>query len=155
MGFFSRLFLSLSRGKLRRENETLVAMVRGMDAFEVALLLVDVMIIKRIDPLISATADDPIGFGAADPMLAYKVSKKVVELRRSGLVAAAGVMSVWLVTYRAADPALRYQAKQMWAELARGFPLFEDAISYWARAAGHWPDCDSVPWFPRGLRPNA
>lgn len=65
-------------------------------------------------------------------------------------------MSIWLHTARAAqDHRLRFKAKQMWAELARGFPLVHEAEQDFYAAHGKWPILMDAGSCPDGLNPAA
>jgi hypothetical protein len=88
-------------------------------------------------------------------MLAFTLSRKIKELQAEGNAHAAAGLMVWLHTARAAtDSQLRYLAKDMWAELERGFPFVDEAAEDIEMLVGKRPNVVGAAFFPLGLNPH-
>ncbi len=138
----------------------------GMDDSEVAFLLVGAtycrLELERRGVLPRQCLDVSLPRGP-EVHLAQGGLRRLIRLaqRESRHVAAACLM-VWLHSVRALNlPEIRMLGREMWQELARGFPGIESAHALWEEEVfdavdpAHLPSWDEFRFVPVGLEPAA
>ena len=98
---------------------------------------------------------DPINYAAANPLFAAVLSRVIKDLQKSGQLESAAAMMVWLHTFRAATwIELRGHGREVWRELARGFPEVERAARDMYSLLNIKPDIEGYDEFPTGFTPD-
>ncbi|MEH2468846.1 hypothetical protein V1281_001898 [Nitrobacteraceae bacterium AZCC 2161] len=158
MGLFSKLVLRWASSAAERDLDEAIARVRGLDAGEVAFLVVLATDFRNLAvpdlklPLLDFhELTQPRH--AATPL---KLSMMAKHAQKAGNLPFAASIMVWIHTARAAqDQRLRYKAKLLWSELSRGFPYLRNAELEFLDMFGRSPSIFNAGRFPDGLDPTA
>jgi hypothetical protein len=156
MGFIANFILSNASKANERALDETIQWLRGMDAAELGLLVVIATDFRNRSGQTMRTAllDFHTLSGPAHSTTPLAISTHINKIRDDKALVAG--MMIWLHTARAAqDHRLRFKAKQMWAELGRGFPMIRDGEFAYFTINGNWPSVLNAGDYPEGLDPAA
>lgn len=108
-----------------KELLTFIQSLKGMTQDEIAGLLVPATRQRLMLPEHGVSLTDFLDGGNPDGCAAYaiRIGSFIRDFQKSGDLAAAGAMMIWVHSVRAVlSPPLRIHGKAIWAELMRGFP---------------------------------
>lgn len=88
-------------------------------------------------------------------MLGVRLNQHLQEVQREKMFSLASGIIVWLFTIRAAqEPGLRLLGRELWRQLARGFPHVVQAASSLKQVSGIALDVRDAGRFPDGFTPD-
>lgn len=94
---------------------------------------------------------------AADPSLVMTLSRTAKDFQKMGqmgLINAAALI-LWVHTLRATkNPNIRMKGREMWGELARGFPHIEEGARLFEMMTGETLDLRDAGTYPDGFTPK-
>lgn len=98
---------------------------------------------------------DPIVYFPMNPGFPLSLSRTIIQLQKQGNPQAAAALMVWAHTMRVgANLELRQLGRDMWKELARGFPYVEDGAKDYQMLTGKVLNIEGTTNFPEGLTPD-
>jgi hypothetical protein len=157
VGLFSKLVLRWASSANERDLDEAIARVRGLDAGEVAFLMVVATDFRNlaVPDLKLPLLDFYELTQARHAETPLKLTMMAKRAQKAGNVAFAASIMVWIHTARAAqDQRLRYKAKLLWSEFSRGFPQIRDAELEFVHMFGRSPLIFNAGRFPDGLDPS-
>lgn len=130
-------------------------MLRAVDGSELGLPVAFAAHFRNKYLLTGRDFNKPHELVHRDPEFILRLIDEIQRMQASGLQYMAPGLMVWVHTIRAArDLELRMLGRQMWSELARGFPYAERAAQDVWPVAGFKPDIDGFDSFPEGFTPT-
>ena len=157
MGFFERRFLNWGTRLYERDLRDFLGRLRSMDASEIGFAVAYATHIRKKLEAAGHDVLDPINYGALHPEIYTELSSTIRAFQKRGQLQDAAALMVWAHTLRAgsiAGPPIRELGREMWKELARGFPYVEVAATNYQAISGVILDIDGADQFPIGLTPD-
>lgn len=155
MGWLSRVFDRWAGNKQAHEIDNFIKSLRAMDADEVGMVVA--LATDQRNALESAghKVSDPVIYNDQEPMFTFHMTRRVQRLQKENRLQEAAALMVWVHTMRAGSWAeLRGLGREMWGQLARGFPYIEDQADALEALTGARPDVSDAYKFPIGLEPE-
>ncbi len=156
VGWLSGKIQNWSKRIIRREMDEFVGRLRALDASELGMIVACAADQRhRLERFFPINLLAPSATIVSVPEAPVELRKLIAAAQHRGdFVAAAGLM-VWLHTLRAMlDIDLRQGGRDMWRELARGFPHCEDAAHGVFDLTGMIYEIAGYDLFPDGLSPT-
>lgn len=151
-----RLMSNFWEGVQLKEMQTFIDGLRAVDAEEIGFVVAHAANWRNELEVRGYNLLDPLVFHASDPNAVSVLVKTVQGLQKQGIPQVAPGLMVWVHTLRAGNSLnLRAKAREMWAELVRGFPHTEQAWRDWKETVGVWLDINGYDEIPVGLNPKA
>jgi hypothetical protein len=123
MGWLSNMINRWAGGKQEEELRQFLGMLKAMDGSELGLVVAGVTHMRHALESEGHNVMDPIVYTTASPTIAIHLGNLVRECQKQGRMQDAASLMVWLHTMRAGIRLeLRGLAREMWGQLARGFP---------------------------------
>jgi hypothetical protein len=130
-------------------------MLQTLDGSELGLPVAFAAHFRNKYSLTGRNFNKPAEIAHFDPDFVVRMIDEVHRLQASGLQYMAPGIMIWVHSFRAAhDLELRPLGRQMWGELARGFPFVEQAAIEVAPLTGFELDIAGYREFPEGLSPT-
>jgi hypothetical protein len=90
-----------------------------------------------------------------DPYLLVTLSKTIGDFQKNGQMNDAAAMMIWLHTLRSmATFEVRPHGRELWRQLARGFPHVAENATFLRKDLGVWINYEGYDEIPRGLEPE-
>jgi hypothetical protein len=146
----------LFTGMMRRQMETFLTRLEGMDGDEVGgVVLMALDISSQFKKTTSADLFEPAICVENNASLIVQLSARAEKMEREGQPMLAVGLAVWVHTLRAmTEGDLRGLGRQVWGELERGFPHVEQAKDDMLKTIGLDIDLSDFGKFPTGLTPQ-
>ena len=146
----------LFTGMMRRQMETFVTRLQGMDGDEIGgVVLMALDISSEIKATTGADLFEPAICVGNNSALIFQLSTRAQKMEREGQPMLAVGLTVWVHTLRAmTEGDLRGLGRQMWGELERGFSHVDQAKDDMRETIGLDVDISNVGKFPTGLTPH-
>ena len=155
MGWLSNKVNNWASGRQSEELSTFVGMLRSMDSSELGHVVAMATHMRHALASSGHNVMDPIVYTAQNPTFAIFLGKLIAECQKQGRMQDAAALMVWLHTIRAGIRLeLRGLAREMWGELARGFPHAELAGFHMRSLNGGPLDTQGSGQFPEGFTPT-
>ena len=154
-GWLSRMFDRWAGNRQAQEMSDFVKSLRAMDADEIGMVVA--LATDQRNALESAgyRVSDPIIYNNQEPLFTFHMTRRVQRLQKENRLQEAAALMVWVHTMRAGSRAeLRGLGREMWEQLARGFPYVEDQTNALEMLTGARPDVSEACKFPIGLAPE-
>lgn len=142
----------------QRDIDDYLLKLRGMDGSEIGGVIV--LAAHMRNRFLDGTGLDfltPHAVTAADPSVVIELVKTAKDFQKKGhrgLINAAALF-VWIHTLRATiNPNLRVKAREMWGELARGFPHIEEGTRLIEELMGETLELSKAGTYPDGFIPQ-
>ncbi len=140
-------------GVQEHEMSDWIKKLHSLDGEEIATILA--MAMHYRNALFDAENLDlmyPFVVSQRDPMLAVKLNNELKRAQEEKIFNLASGIIVWLFTVRAAlEPALRSLGRDLWRQLARGFPHIENTAISFSELTNVTLDIREAGRFPDGL----
>jgi hypothetical protein len=125
-----------------------------MDGSEIGLVVALATDFRNEMEAAGCPLSDPIVYASLDPGFTFGLSKQVVRLQKAGCFQDAAALMVWVHTMRAASRLeLRQLGRELWTELARGFPHVVDGARIVKKFQSRSVDVRNADAFPKGFSP--
>jgi hypothetical protein len=140
-----------------REMIDCIGRLQSQDSDEVAAILAVAMHYRN--SMLSELKMDlmyPLVAIQQDHRLADRLNRDLQEVQREKLFSLGSAIIVWLCTIRAAqEPALRSLGRDLWRQLARGFPHVHEAAASLGQISGVTINTSHAGRFPDGFAPDS
>ncbi|WP_372603717.1 hypothetical protein [Actibacterium sp.] len=152
---FAGLFKPAGVKRQQQELAAYADSLKGLTPKEVALTLLLATQIRWQLNEVGVDVMRPAAALQADRALVKKSEAEVRRFQKDKKMHDAAGMAVWMHTLRAAQhPALRDDARRMWAELARGMPKVSDWAQELFLETGEALEWRGHDMFPQGMAPD-
>jgi hypothetical protein len=153
--WFARKFDKWAAKSQTEQMSEFITGLRSADGEELGLVVAIATHLRNGMEEKGLIISDPIVFTSTHPYFTYEMSKTVIKLQKEGKLQLAAGWMVWVHTLRAGTRLeLRQFGRDMWRELARGFPHVETAAITWGALQGVELDTRGAAEFPKGLTPD-
>jgi len=155
MNWLSNKINKWASGKQTEELEHFVQMLRGMDGPELGHVVALATNLRHGMERDGHNVMEPVVYTSANPGFVLLLSRMVAEAQKQGRMQDAAGLMVWTHTARAGVRLeLRVLAKEMWRELARGFPHVVESARGFERTTGRVLRIQGAEQFPAGFTPE-
>lgn len=155
MGWLLNKFNQWAGRKEKDELQQFLDMLKAMDGSELGLVVAGATHMRHALFSAGHNVMDPIVYTAQNPAFLIFLSNLIRECQKSGRKQDAASLIVWLHTMRGAIRLeLRGLAREMWAQLSRGFPHVVDAAPAMKALDGKPLNIDGAAQFPEGFTPT-
>jgi hypothetical protein len=155
MGWIASRIDKWASKKQADELAHFVEMLRGMDGAELGHVVALAANLRHGIEAGGHQPLDPIAYTARNPGFPLLLSRLVAEAQKQGRLQDAAGLMVWTHTARAgARLELRASAREMWRQLARGYPHVNDAAHAFQQSTGHELHTGNWAVFPTGFTPD-
>lgn len=155
MGLFTKWKLSRYLRIQEREISSFTAQLSQMDSDEIGLVVALAADTRNRLEDAGFLLSDPIAANTVEPETPSALNEMIRTLQAEGRLQEAAALMVWLHTSRVgARLELRPLARQMWAQLERGFPHVEEASMTLMRVFFRSIRLNGYDEFPKGLSPH-
>lgn len=156
MNWFTRCFRNWASNKHRKELAFFLNGLASSDGSELGFLLAYATHVRHQLEEKGHNILDPFVYLIQNPIFPYTLSSTIIQLQKDKRNQDAAALMVWLHTFRAAaNPLeLRSLGRQLWGELARGFPYVEEATQSATMHLGINFNIEGYNTFPEGLTPE-
>lgn len=155
MGLFEHLFLGWALRRQRAEVSAFIANLRAMDGEEIGALVVLATDARHNLEALGHQVSDPIVYFSRNPAFISTLNSSIRELQKLGKLQEAAALMVWLHTMRAgARLELRQLGRDLWREMARGFPYVGTSVAEVELLLGRKLQVGDALSFPKGLTPD-
>ena len=157
MGFLERRFRNWGMRLAERDLRDFLGRLRSMDASEIGFVVACATDVRKELQAAGHDVLDPINCGALHPEIFTELGGTIRTFQKRGQLQDAAALMVWAHTLRAGSvggPRIRALGREMWKELARGFPYVEMAATNYQAISGVILDIDGADQFPIGLTPE-
>jgi hypothetical protein len=155
MGWLSNKINQWAGDKQEEELRQFLEMLRSMDGSELGLVAAGVTHMRHALELEGHNVMDPIVYTTSNPTFAMQLSNLVRECQKQGRMQDAASLMVWLHTMRAGIRLeLRGLAREMWGQLARGFPHIHASAAAMRGRDGQPLSLAGATQFPAGFSPQ-
>lgn len=155
MAWLARRIDAWASGRQQKEVSDYVARLRSMDGAEIGMVVAMATHFRHLFAAQGHDVMDPMLSTTINPALPSFVAKLIRQAQQAQQLPQAGALMVWLHTLRGAVRLeLRQSARDMWRELARGFPHVDDARYNLLEITGRLTDVDGADQFPKGFTPD-
>ena len=155
MSWIRNKLLGFSVGINRKELEAFISNISSMDSIELGLPVAVATDVRHRLEKMGHSPMDPLTYVAVCPEFPLLMSQLTREFQKSGNNALAVGPMIWCHTARAsASMELRGLGRQMWRELARGFPHVERGALMYRQLTGQELDISDYGRLPAGFDPN-
>jgi len=139
-----------------REMMDWIRRLQSQDGDEVAAILA--MAMHYRNSMLSELKMDlmyPFAAIQKDHFLADRLNQDLQEVQQEKLFSLGSAIIVWLFTIRAAqEPVLRSLGRDLWRQLARGFPHVHEAAASLGQISGVTINTNDAGRFPDGFTPD-
>lgn len=154
MALFARALDRWASRLHTREIADYLVRLRGLSDTELGLVVVTAAHLRNSSGAVGLRLLDPALALSERPDLALLISRHIGKAQKNGRMHDAAGWFVWLHTLRAEQRLeLKAAAREMWAELERGFPHMDGGVSTFISAFGTVPDTTNADVFPVGFEP--
>lgn len=155
MGWFKSKVDKFVERAFIEEITGFVQCLRGMDAAELGYIVALSTHLRQIMQCNGHQIMNPIVYVNRNPEIIIRISTAIKEAQEQGQFQKAAGLMVWLHTTRASiRPEIRVIARDMWCQLARGFPHVHTAAAYMKFSKGMELNTEGSNEFPFGFAPE-
>ena len=155
IGWLARKIDAWASNKQRQEMTHFVSLLKSMDGSEIGVVVAVATHVRHQLEAQGHNPTDPIAYTAINPEFALLLSRTAISLQKQQRLQDAAAFMVWLHTARAAIRLeLRSLGRDLWRELARGFPHVEEGALSCHLLLGVRPNIEGADQFPQGFTPE-
>jgi hypothetical protein len=155
VGWFSRKVENWASNNMRQELESFIASLRAMDGSEIGIVVAMATHLRHQLESMGHMPMDPIVYVAVNPRFPLLLSQTIGDFQKQERFRDAAALLIWAHSARAGSRLeLRALGRELWRELARGFPHVEDGARSVAEMTGSRLNTQGANEFPKGLTPE-